>query len=134
MRIIANRIKFKRGFLNKLKAFIKDNFSDIAEHLEIVFVSGNTMRKYNARFTNTSSVTDVLSFDIDGDYIIIVCPDVARKNAILFGEWFENELVLYIVHGILHLVGYDHKVKGKEKTMREKERELVKKWKAFYYS
>ena len=134
MRIIKNKSKFRRGFEKKLRKFLRENFPSMFPDLEIVFVRENTMRNYNKRFTGSHGATDVLAFDVDNVYIVIVCTDVARKNAILYGERYEDELVLYIVHGILHLSGYDHKVGKKEKIMREKERELIEKWKTLYYS
>ncbi len=134
MRIIKNKSKFRRGFEKKLREFLRENFPSMFPGLEIVFVRENTMRNYNKRFTGSHGTTDVLAFDVDNVYIVIVCTDVARKNAILYGERYEDELVLYIIHGILHLSGYDHKVGKKEKFMREKERELIEKWKTLYYS
>lgn len=134
MRIIAKKGLLKRGFKKKLLEFLKDTFPSVYKKLEIVIVGENTMRKYNMRYTGSSIATDVLAFDIGDTYTIIVCSDTARKNAIHYGERYENELVLYIVHGILHLTGYDHKVQGKEELMRRKEEELMKKWKTLYYS
>ena len=134
MRIIKNKASFKKGFERKLKSFIKDNFPAVFQRLEVVFVSDETMRRYNKRYTGSHSVTDVLAFDMEEAYIVIVCTDVARRSAILYGERYEDELVLYVIHGILHIIGYDHKVEGKERSMREMERNLIHKWKTLYYS
>ncbi len=133
MRIITNRATFKKKFIRALRKFLRENFSDIYNKLEIVFVSDSTMRKYNRRFSGKNKSTDVLSFDIDKTYVIIVSVDTARKNAILYGEKFEDEVLRYVVHGILHLLGFDHKVEAFKEKMRNKEEEMMEKWKVYYY-
>jgi len=133
MRIITNRATFKKKFIRALGKFLRENFSDIYNKLEVVFVSDSTMRKYNGRFSGKNKSTDVLSFDIDKTYVIIVSVDTARKNAILYGEKFEDEVLRYVVHGILHLLGFDHKVEAFKEKMRNKEEEMMKKWKVYYY-
>ena len=133
MRIITNRATFKKKFIRALRKFLRENFSDIYNKLEVVFVSDSTMRKYNRRFSGKNKSTDVLSFDIDKTYVIIVSVDTARKNAILYGEKFEDEVLRYVVHGILHLLGFDHKVEAFKEKMRNKEEEMMEKWKVYYY-
>jgi len=133
MRIITNRATFKKKFIRALRKFLRENFSDIYNKLEVVFVSDSTMRKYNSRFSGKNKSTDVLSFDIDKTYVIIVSVDTARKNAILYGEKFEDEVLRYVVHGILHLLGFDHKVEAFKEKMQNKEEEMMKKWKVYYY-
>jgi len=133
MRIITNRATFKKKFIRALRKFLRENFFDIYNKLEIVFVSDSTMRKYNRRFSGKNKSTDVLSFDIDKTYVIIVSVDTARKNAILYGEKFEDEVLRYVVHGILHLLGFDHKVEAFKEKMRNKEEEMMEKWKVYYY-
>lgn len=103
--------------LRSVKAIEKAIVSNvnIREELEInvVIADGRTMRGLNKRFRNIDSSTDVLAFplgeDLDGE--IWLCPSVIYKNAKKFGECFDDELVRVLVHGLLHLLGYDHKEK-----------------------
>lgn len=133
MKIIPNKTGLKKKFLKKLKSFVKENFYEIYQNIELVFVSDSSMREYNRKFAFKTKTTDVLSFDIDGTYVIIVSVDMAKKNAILYGEAFEDEVVRYVIHGILHLLGFDHKIETSFKEMREKEEEMMEKWKTYYY-
>jgi len=66
------------------------------------------MRAINKKYLKHDYVTDVLTFDL-GENIgeIILCPQVARANAKAHQTSTQNEIVLYVIHGILHLAGYD---------------------------
>ncbi len=135
MKIIKNRTQIKKKFINKLEKFVQQNFPDIYRNIEVVFVSDGTMRKYNKDFAGKNGTTDVLSFDLDDTFVVIVSVDTAKKNAIFYGERFYDELARYVIHGILHLVGYDHKITSNTgKTMKDKEEELLKVWKTYYFS
>jgi probable rRNA maturation factor len=61
--------------------------------------------------------------DISGD--IIICPETAFKNAKTFGTSFSYELTLYVVHGILHLAGYDDHSPKDIKSMRSEEQKIM---------
>ena len=88
------------------------------------------MRELNRTYRGIDRTTDVLSFpqsegpdfSILGDIIISV--DTARRNAKTHGITLKMELKKLIIHGILHLLGYDHKKKKETQIMREKEKEL----------
>lgn len=134
MKIIVNKTGVKRKFITDLKKFLFQLFPSISKNLEIIFVSDTTMRRYNKKFAGKSSTTDVLSFNVEETPIVIISVDTAKKNAIFYGEHFEDEMVRYIVHGILHLVGFDHKIESKSSLMKNKEDEIIGRWKKFRYS
>lgn len=83
--------------------------------LEFIFVADAEMKRFNKTYLGLDRATDVLSFGIDrrefGDDAflgqIIISLDTARRNAYEFKSVFTDEIVLYVVHGILHLFGYD---------------------------
>lgn len=131
---IVNTAKYEvpKLFIQKASGLF---FEYLAEHkvvdsantysLTIVFVGVEDIKDYNEKYRNKSVPTDVLSFcamssdespkarkdlihaEVElGD--ILICPDVVRDNSIRFGTKFEEELVRMIVHGILHLLGFDH--------------------------
>ena len=77
----------------------------------IAFVSDRSIRKLNQQFRGVDKATDVLSFPADepdnlGDVAISV--DTAAKQAKETGLQFDNEIAQLILHGLLHLSGYDH--------------------------
>lgn len=75
--------------------------------LEILFVGDRDIRKLNKRFKGRGDATDVLSFGLGAMGLIAISLDTASRNAKIFGTLLHEEVVRYIVHGILHLFGYD---------------------------
>ena len=85
------------------------------------------MRAVNKKYLGHDGLTDVLTFDFgksqQGE--IIICPHIARTQARAYQTSTENEIILYVIHGILHLAGFDdHRPKDILK-MREMEKELL---------
>jgi probable rRNA maturation factor len=80
--------------------------------LSVTCLPENEMCDLNRAFRGTDAVTDVLAFDLSDDRGLLgdvyVCPPVARRNAKEWGVTPEEELVRLVVHGVLHLLGYDH--------------------------
>lgn len=84
----------------------------------VVFVTPDEIRELNRTYRDVDAVTDVLSFESDGEvdpetgkeYLgdIIICLERAEEQARLSGHPVENEILLLIIHGTLHLLGYDH--------------------------
>lgn len=91
-----------------LKSFKKSNAL-----IDITFLSDAGIRKLNKKYMHKDSATDVLSFSLDnkcsknepiGD--IYVSSDTAMRNSKRFGTDFSKEIILYSIHGILHLLGF----------------------------
>lgn len=74
------------------------------EEVEVTFVSDATIAKVHLDFMAIPGATDVITFD-HGE--IVVSTETAAENAALFGRTLDEELALYIVHGLLHLGGYE---------------------------
>ena len=109
---------------------------DDASELSILFVSAEHMRKLNSHFAGDDYPTDVLAFpmmdddDIDdeegpllGD--VVVCPVVAQRNADRIGHSLEVELGVLVVHGTLHLLGYDHQGTKDKEAMDRRQSEIL---------
>ncbi|MGB3082486.1 MAG: rRNA maturation RNase YbeY, partial [Candidatus Omnitrophota bacterium] len=85
----------------------------------------------NRRYLGKDVSTDVIAFpgDIGRRFLgdIAVSTDKAAQNAKEYGNSFIEEVALYVIHGILHLTGYDDHEKKDTEAMRRKENELFQK-------
>ena len=97
--------------------------------LSVVFVSPDEMRTINCRYLEHDYATDVLSFSYDSPSMegrsflgeIIIAPDVAARQAVRYRVSPEKELRKLLVHGILHLLGYNHESdRGRMKRLQAK--------------
>lgn len=103
----------------------------------INFVNTSTIHKLNKNYRGVDSPTDVLSFECDGisdDFTneeifelgdIFICADIAKENANKFNTSIESEIQLLVVHGMLHLCGYDHIEEDEAILMESKEDEIL---------
>ena len=74
-----------------------------------VLIAGNArVQELNRRFRRKNKPTDVLSFPRPEGGDIAISADIARENARLYGHRAADELKILILHGMLHLAGYDH--------------------------
>lgn len=108
--------------------------------LSILFVGDRAMRTLNRRYRGKDKTTDVLSFslregafshvqpDILGD-IVVAVPTAARQ-AVEAGHPLGREIEFLLVHGLLHLLGYDHERGGEARRMKRRESQLLKRMSA----
>ena len=108
------------------------------QEVSILLTGDKDIRRLNQEFRSIDQPTDVLSFPqnpdedlcipeeiILGD--IAISLDIAKAQAKEHGLDFKEEIILLLIHGILHLLGYDHEISEHEETkMRNKTRELFK--------
>ena len=135
-------------------ALSDEGVSDAAE-VSLLFVDEPTIASLNEQFLGKKGPTDVLSFPIDdegavsgrtpdsdiggppskepldapseillGD--IVICPAVASRNAVEHEVTFEAELELLVVHGVLHLLGWDHIIDIEAERMEDRERQILR--------
>ena len=100
------------------------------KHLDITFVDDKTISVLNKKFMNKKGPTDVLSFPFDEKYFlgdIVISLDTAKKQALILKLGFIDHLLFLVIHGLLHLSGYDHKNKNEKHEMTRKEKLLSKK-------
>ena len=91
-------------------------------NLSIALVGQGRMRELNKKYRKKNRVTDVLAFPYSDSGEVIVCLKEVKKNAKKYDTTFEKELSKVLIHGILHLLGYNHeKSEVQAKKMEEKE-------------
>lgn len=88
--------------------------------VNLVLINDEEMRKLNRRYRKKDKATDVLAFPMGEDGIlgdIAISTETAKRNAKRFGVTYKNELKRLVIHGVLHIIGYDHgpKMRAKEK-------------------
>lgn len=90
------------------------------KELTVVFLSANEMKKINRQFRKKNSATDILSF-VSGDPKslgeLLLCLDVLKKQSKRQKHPLKNEVTYMLIHGILHLLGYDHEISSKEEKL-----------------
>lgn len=112
----------------------------------ISFVDGQTIQKYNKQHRDVDRETDVLSFpmlnihysqkvkDFAGEIMpdgslylgdVVICKKVAKRQAKEYGHKTKREVAFLALHGLLHLLGYDHIEKDDEKVMMTKSEEIL---------
>jgi probable rRNA maturation factor len=122
----------------------------------VIFVDERAISDLNERFLDTPGPTDVLAFPLDDDVApggrqpdeggrgpgsppdptdppivlgdVVVCPAVAQRQAVEHGRSVDDELALLVVHGVLHLLDYDHAEPAQAERMRRREQELLAKF------
>ncbi len=90
----------------------------------LIFVSSKRIAELNKKYRGKSGPTNVLSFD-SGD--VVICPSVVKKQAEKLGFTQKKWMTQLIVHGILHLAGYEHKSIIGRKAMEKMEDKVLKK-------
>lgn len=99
-----------------------------AGDVELVFVSDDKMREINREQRGIDKVTDVLSFpyeQVSGGLMgsVVISTDTASRVASELGHSIECEIALLFLHGVLHILGYDHEIDNGQ--MRQKEKEVI---------
>ena len=99
-----------------------------AGDVELVFVNDDEMRKINRSQRGIDKTTDVLSFpyeQVAGGLMgsVVISTDTASRVAGELGHSIECEIALLFLHGVLHILGYDHEIDGGQ--MRQKEKEVI---------
>ncbi len=103
-----------------------------SKDIELIIVTNETIQELNKEHRDIDKATDVLSFPLEFDIpnmplgSIVISTDFVEEKAKQFNHSFEDELNLLFIHGILHLLGFDHEVDNGEH--RQKEEELIKKY------
>jgi len=133
----------------RLEQLLSDGLNAVAklhglgeqEEVDITIVTDDEIHALNRDYRNVDRATDVLSFALDEDGgepelvggpevhllgDIIISAETAARQAEEFGHGLEREIVYLAVHGLLHLLGYDHMQEEDKAIMRAKEEEALR--------
>ncbi len=114
-----------KGLRKKLKC------SEIA--LTVVIIGRNKAKELNKKFRKKDFATDVLSFEQKGSRMglgeLVLCDSVVRRQAVEHKLSFTQEMDYLLIHGFLHLLGYDHeKSRRAELIMMRLQEKLFRRW------
>jgi len=102
--------------------------------LSVLLTGNEEIRELNREYRGKDKPTDVLSFPMEDEHLlgdIVISTEKAASQAVEFGVTVDEEMARLLVHGLLHLAGYDHVKGGRQaKKMKEKEEELMGKLRA----
>lgn len=126
-------------FLKKVALKVLEEEKKGKQALSIALIGPARMRKLNKKYLGKNRVTDVLAFGQNQKFPIlpkkelglgeiVICLREVKKNAKKFAQSFEKELADCLIHGILHLLGYNHEISlEKGKKMKEKQKYYLEK-------
>ena len=131
----VRRVTFNQACLARLARAILSDVGEASAELSILFVGDQRMRGLNRRYRGKDRTTDVLAFPMRGvphssshllGDVVIAVPTAARQ-AKQGHRSLDKELTVLLVHGILHLCGYDHERSEKEaRRMHRRERMILR--------
>jgi len=118
----------KREILGEIASSLTD------KEIELLIVDNDAIKILNSTHREKETPTDVLSFPIDHAMeampamglplgSIVISADFVKEKAALYGHTEQDELSLLFIHGLLHLLGFDHETDQGE--MRKKEKEII---------
>ncbi|MGE3613506.1 MAG: rRNA maturation RNase YbeY [Sulfurimonas sp.] len=101
------------------------------KEIELIITDAHEMREINKEHRGIDKATDVLSFPYEAMPMIplgsiVICREYIEQKAIELGHTNDDEFALLFIHGLLHLLGYDHEVDDGE--MRQEEARLIQKF------
>ena len=130
---IANLQKHYKIKDNKIKQVVKEVLGkkSSSAKLSIAFVDNNEIKKLNKKYFDSDDVTDVIAFPLDNhknalNGEIVISVETAVDTAVKENVDVEGEIVLYVVHGLLHLLGYSDVNREDAIIMHEKESKILK--------
>lgn len=128
IRYFSEGIKFNlQGKLanNRWFRFVAEAESKRIGDVNIIFCSDPYILDVNINYLGHDYYTDIITFDyVEGDVLsgdLFISIDSVRENASFYGADFPTELRRVMVHGLLHLIGYDDHTPEEQKVMRSKE-------------
>ncbi|MCF6270714.1 MAG: rRNA maturation RNase YbeY [Melioribacteraceae bacterium] len=129
----SKQIKVEKRLVHSFVNKLSKELSFAIESLNVNFVNAEYMLKINKKYLKHNYNTDIITFNYSGnttnlDGEIFISISEAIVNAIKFNVHLGSEIVRLIIHGILHLVGFDDKSASDKRKMKKEENKLTKKF------
>src|SRR3954454_7242445 len=124
-------VPLDRARLREVARAVLEGEGVAAASVSLAFVDNPTIHRLNKQFLDHDEPTDVLTFPLSGpdaktlEGEIVIGAEVARAQAAERGHDEQAELALYVIHGLLHLCGFDTPTAKSAKVMRERERHYL---------
>jgi probable rRNA maturation factor len=124
-------IDFDRGRLKRLIRHLCRRFGLSKAMVSIAILGDEGIRKINRKFLKKDAATDVISFDLSDEgqaekvFELVVNGEQARREGLARGHGPEGELALYVVHGLLHNLGFDDSDEAGAEKMHLQEDEIL---------
>lgn len=130
---VSSNIKIKKIDVHNLVSKLKKELNFEIDSVSINFISFEEIIMINKTYLNHNYSTDIITFNYSGEYYtldgeIFISLEDAFANAKKYKASFEDELLRLVIHGFLHLVGYDDKLPEDKKVMKKIENKLVMKY------
>ena len=124
-------VKLDKKIIHAIVSELKKILPFTIESLQINFVTPDLMIEINKQYLNHNYDTDIITFNYSGsnnnlDGEIFISISQAIDNSIKFNVNLDSELIRLVVHGLLHLIGYDDKNSSEKKIMKSEEDKLTK--------
>jgi probable rRNA maturation factor len=124
------KIKINKNAIHKIISLLKSEFSFDVISLPINFITSEQIIPINTQYLGHNFSTDIITFNYSGendsfDGEIFISVDDAFSNSKKYKVSLDNEIIRLVIHGILHLLGFDDKNKFDLKKMKKEENRLV---------
>jgi len=122
-------IKIDKSLIHKIVKKLTEDLNFKISSMQINFVNSKEMTRINSKYLNHNYSTDIITFNYSGtknelDGEIYISIDDAASNSKRFGVTFIEEVLRIVIHGFLHLLGYDDKDRKDRVTMKRLENRL----------
>jgi len=125
------QIKISAKSLDELCTIVAQDIGLDAESCSVIFVNDAKLKKMHGQYLNDPTETDVITFDLGDNKTegeIYISSDRAIAQADEFDVSVEEEITRLIIHGLLHLKGFDDRTEPERLVMKKEENRLVGLW------
>jgi probable rRNA maturation factor len=126
-------VPIDRGRMREVARAVLDGEGVKEAEISLAFVDNTTIHRLNKQYLDHDEPTDILTFPLSEPNAkrlageLVIGAEVAREHAEARGHDVQHELALYVIHGILHLCGFDDKSPQDAAAMRQRERHYLQK-------
>ena len=126
----SGRLDFNKRIIHSIVGYLKNELNFCINAVSVNFISSSEITYLNIKYLNHHYSTDIITFNYSGnnyelDGEIFISVDDCRNNARIFGVKFDEEMARLLIHGFLHLLGYNDKNKSEKKKMFELQENLL---------